>query len=127
MKYRLKDMKIFTTPKAEKMFEFRGLSEISFEFPGVVKTILFIQCGQVRGSLRGGKDYYEIVGRLYESDNPQETGENHVGKIYIYVHDHPHATRFETSVERFEWYPDGSFDVILPDGQRIRRKPPSSQ
>jgi hypothetical protein len=109
---------MFATPKAEKMFEFSGLPQVEFEFEGIVKTVLFIHCGRVRASLQGGKDYYEIVGRLYKSDNPQETGENHVGKLYINVFDHPFNTIFKTSVEKFEWYEDGSFDVITANGER---------
>jgi len=126
MEYKIANLQIFATPKAEKMFEFPELPQVTFDFAGTVRTILFIHCGQVRASRHGGKDYFEVVGRLYESANPKETGENHIGKLYIYVHDHPDATRFSTTVERFEWYADGSFDIILPDGQRIRRTPPSA-
>jgi len=124
MKYRIADLQIFSTPKAERMFEFSDLPQVEFEFPKTIRTILFIHCGVVRA--RGGKDYFEVVGRLYESANPKETGENHIGKLYVYVHDHPQATRFTTTVERFEWHDDGSFDIILPDGERIKRTPPTA-
>jgi hypothetical protein len=118
---------MFATPKAEKMFAFSGLPEVEFEFDRIIRLILFIHCGQVRASLRGEKDYFEVVGRLYESENPQETGEKHIGKLYINVFDYPQATRFATLVERLEWYSDGSFDIILPDGERIHRTLPSSR
>jgi len=106
------------------MFEFQGIANIEFEFPKVVRTVLFIHCGLVKSS--DEKEYYEVVGRLYESDNPQETGENHIGKVYIWVHDHPHATRFQTSCECFEWHSNGSFEVITKDGSQKRITPPSS-
>lgn len=116
VKYKMEDLQLFATPKAEQMFEFPDLPQVEFEFPGIIRTMLFIHCGRVRASRRGGKDYYEVVGRLYESDNPQQTGENHVGKLYIHVYDYPHATRYKTSVERLEWHADGSFDIITSDG-----------
>ena len=100
------------------MFEFEGLSEIEFDFPSKIQVALAISCGLVRASLRGGKDHYEVVFRLYEGTNPQETGENHIGKLYIYVHDHPLNTIFKITVERFKWYEDGSFDVITADGEK---------
>lgn len=126
MKYKIEKLKMFTTPKAEKMFAFSGLPQVEFEFDRTVRTVLFIHCGQVRASRHDEKDYFEVVGRLYESENPQETGENHIGKLYVYVFDYPHAMRFKTLVERLEWHQDGSFEIILPDGERIKRTPPSS-
>ena len=122
MKYRISSLNMFITPKAEKMSEFHGIGNVEFEFPQLIRTVLFIHCGLIRASVRdsNSKDYYEIAGRLYESDDPQATDENHVGKLYIYVRDHPNATRFETSCERFEWHPDGSFDVISSTGSRTR-------
>jgi len=118
MKYRLSQLKLFATPKAEKMFEFEGLSEVEFDFPSKIQVALAISCGLVRANLRGGEDYYEVVFRLYEGANPQETGENHAGKLYVYVHGHPFSTAFKTTVERFEWHEDGSFDVITASGER---------
>ena len=72
-----------------------------------------------------GEDRYEIVGRLYSTNNPQQNGENHVGKLFIYVYGYPDSIRFETVVEQLEWYADGSFDVISPDGSRHLYKPKS--
>ena len=100
MNYRIEDLQIFSTPKAETMFEFSGLSGVGFDFPGVIKTVLFIHCGLVRESQRGGKDHFEVVGRLYKSDNPRETGEDHVGKLFVRVYGYPNDTRFEASVEK---------------------------
>lgn len=120
MLYAIRDLQVLTTPKAEKIFEFTKFPTAEFDFPKRIQTLLFGECILIRGSLRGGKDFYQAVARIYESANPQQTGEKHVGKLYVSVYDHPYATRFETKVERLEWYSDGSFDVIEPDGQRTR-------
>jgi len=122
MKYRLSDLKLFATPKAEKMFEFKELTNVEFEFPSTVRVALAIS----RGLVRGGEDYYEVVLRLYQGANPQQTNENHVGKLYIAVLGYPDHTTFRTSVERFEWYEDGSFDVITADGERHHVTPAAS-
>jgi hypothetical protein len=111
MKYRIADLNMFITPKADKMSEFSGIGHVDFEFPKLVKTVLFINCGLVRASLRGGQDHYEVVGRLYESSNPKETGENHVGKLFVHVYNYPHATIFKPSCELLKWRADGSFDI----------------
>jgi len=124
MKYKIGELQIFATPKAEPMFEFKGLPDLTFEFDGLVNTILFISCNLVRGSTKGGEDYYEIVGRLYSTYHPNQNQEKHEGKIYIYIYSYPNSPRFEVSIEKIEWYPDGSFDVITPDGQRHRVTPP---
>lgn len=123
MKYRIADLQIFTHPKAEKMLEFTGLGFSDFEFPGIVRTLLFIHCGQIRGSQKGGEDYHQAVARIYESDDPQSADENHIGKLYVDIYGQPGNLRFKTKVERLEWYPDGSFDLIEPNGQRTRCKP----
>lgn len=127
MKYRLYDLQMYVTPKAEKMFEFKGLPEVEFEFPGTLRTALAIHCGLVRGSLHGGEDYHEVVVRLYESANPQQTGENHVGKLYVHVFDRSGNFRFQASVEHFHWHADGSFDVITADGTTRHISMPSSE
>jgi hypothetical protein len=132
VQYRIGDLNIFATPEAEKFAAFHGLVWVALEFPGVVNTVLFIQCNLVRSDIRGDKDHFEIIGRLYESDNQElaltgHTRERHVGKLYIRVYDYPHATRFEPSIERLEWYSDEEFDIIFPDGLRIRQTPSSSQ
>jgi hypothetical protein len=107
------------------MFRLRGIGDVAFEFPVVVRTVLFIHCGGVRTSLGGAMDYLEIVGRLYSSANPQQTNEKHVGKLYIRAHGSPENPRYETSIEQMEWHPDGSFEVIQPDGTRTRVIRPS--
>jgi hypothetical protein len=127
MRYRLSQLKIFGTPKAEKMFDFEGLPEVEFDFPTKINVALAISCGFVRASARGDVDFYEVVFRLYEGANPQEIGENHVGKLYVHVHGHPFNTTFKTTVERFEWYEDGSFDVITANGERHHITPPESK
>jgi hypothetical protein len=127
MKYRLSELQLFATPKAEKMFDFQGLSEAEFDFPSNIQVALAISCGLVRASLRGGEDHYEVVFRLYEGANPQETSENHIGKLYVLVYGHPFNTTFKTTVERFEWYQDGSFDVITANGERHHVTPPESR
>lgn len=123
MKYRIDRLQLFATPNAEKMFEFKGLPQVEFDFPGVVQTALAISCGLVRASRNGGEDHYEVVMRLYESSNPKETNENHVGKLYVRVFGQGGGYRYIPYVERFEWHADGSFDVIAPDGTKHRVKP----
>lgn len=123
MKYRIGSLQVFSTPKAELMFQFQGLPEVTFEFPALINTILFIHCGLVRASLHGGEDHYEVVGRLYATYHPNQNEEKHEGKLYVRVYGYPSTPRFETDVERFEWHPDGSFDVITPDGHRSRVTP----
>ncbi len=124
MRYRLNDLQLFLTPKAEKMLTFEGLPDVTFEFPGIVQTALAISCGLVRASLHGGEDHHEVVIRLYASTNPQETGENHVGKLYVRVFGEYRSCRFQTYLERLAWYADGSFDIISPEGERVRINPP---
>lgn len=89
--------------------------------------VLAITCGFVHSSLQGDEDHHEVVFRLYEGANPQESGENHVGKLYVFVYGHPFNTTFKTTVERFDWYEDGSFDVITADGQRHHVTPPENK
>lgn len=113
MHYQIKDLQIYSTPKAESMFQFADLSSVEFDFPARLKTALFIHCGMVGGS------YYEIVARLYSSHNPQESNEQHIGKLYVHVYDYPHATRYKTIIERFVWLPDGSHEVYDSDGKKI--------
>lgn len=120
MIYRIGELQIFATPKAEPMFQFEGLPNVTFEFFELVNTILFIHCGLVRASLRGGEDHYEIVGRLYSTYHPNQNDEKHIGKLYIRVYSDINNPRFETYAEKFEWYPDGSFDIISPDGTHHR-------
>ena len=121
MKYKIGDLQIFVTPDAERMMEFYGLPEAEFEYPGPIRTLLFIDCGVMTGDVQsGGHDYYQVVGRMYESANPEQENENHKGKLYVSVHETAGVMRYETKVERFEWYPDGSFDVISPSGERKR-------
>lgn len=123
MKYKLSELQIFTHPKAEAMFGFPHVGFVEFEFPGIVRTLLFIHCGVVRSSVRGGTDYQQAVARIYESDDPQGNDENHIGKLYIDMHGYPDDIRYETKIERLEWHPDGSFDLIQPNGERMRCKP----
>jgi hypothetical protein len=121
VKYKIGDLQIFVTPDAEKMMEFHGLPETFFEYPGTIRTLLFIDCGLMTGDVRsGGRDYHQVIGRMYESADPQGEDENHKGKLYVNVHETDGVMRFEPKVERFEWYPDGSFDVISPSGERKR-------
>jgi len=129
VRYCVSDLSVFATPAAEGMFEFKGLSSVDFEFPGRVQTVLFIHCGLVRKSRRDSKatDYYEIVGRLYNSANPKAEEEPHVGKLYIRVRGYPNATFFEAECERIEWHADGSFDVIDSEGVRRSVRPPSHE
>lgn len=123
-RYKIADLIVHTTPKAEKIFEFSAFPQVEFAYPGAIRTVLFGECVEVRASLHGGKDYYQVVGRLFESDNPKETDEKHVGKLLVSVYDHPQATRYETEVERLEWHSDGSFDLIESSGQRTKFKRP---
>ena len=123
MRYRIGDLQIFATPSASEIFRFPCLSQVEFEFPTAVRTLLFIHCGEVRTTSDCGKGYFELVGRLYKTDRPKETGEDHTGKLYVYVHGFPHATWFETIVEQLEGYSDGSFDVIASDGKRTKVYP----
>lgn len=121
MNYRIGDLQVFVTPDSEMMLEFIGLPDVEFEYPGIIRTLLFIDCGLMTGDVgSGGRDYYQVVGRMYESDDPEGNDEKHKGKLYISVYEPEGAIRFETKVERFEWHPDGSFDVISPSGERNR-------
>ena len=120
MNYHLSDLQVFATPKAEAMFAVPGISDVVFQYPGTIRTVLFIHCGVVQASRVGREDYTTIVGRLYESADPKSTNENHVGKLYIDVHGKGQSRRIETMVERLEWHSDGSFDLITPDGTRRR-------
>ncbi len=70
------------------MKEFDVLGWLEFEFPKLIRTILFIHCGYINNR-KNGDNCYEAVGRLYESNNPEDTGEDHIGKLYINVYDHP--------------------------------------
>lgn len=121
MKYKIGDLQVFVTPDAEKMMEFHGLPETFFEYPGTIRTLLFIDCGLMTGDVgSGGRDYYQVVGRMYESADPRGEDENHKGKLYVNVHETDGGMRFEAKVERFEWHPDGSFEVFSPSGERKR-------
>ncbi len=101
MRYKLADLTTYKTPKADKMSQFPTLAQVEFEFPEQIRTVLFYHCGFVQASKRGKQDFYEVVGQLFQSDNPRETGEQPVGEIHVHVYDHPHATRFEATAERF--------------------------
>lgn len=121
MKHKIADLQMFVTPDAEKMLEFDGLPETEFEYPGTIRTLLFIDCGLMTGDVRsGGRDYYQAIARMYESPDSQGENETHKGKLYVNVLEGDGVMRFETKVEKFEWYPDGSFDVISPSGERKR-------
>jgi len=122
MKFKVDNLNVFMTPKADKMKEFVGIGWVEFEFPKLIKTVLFIHCGYIKNR-KNGDDCYEAVGRLYESDNPKETGEDHIGKLYIYVYDHPANVRYETFYEQLNHHPDGSFDIITQTGKRFHIKP----
>ena len=127
MNYAVSDLQVFTTPKAEAMFGIPGVSGAVFQYPGTIRTVLFIHCGVVQASRLGREDYTTIVGRLYESADPKSTNENHIGKLYINVHGKGQSRRIETMVERLEWHADGSFDLIMPDGKRRRITDPSER
>jgi hypothetical protein len=121
VKYKIGDLQIFAMPNAEKMMEFHRLPETFFEYPGTIRTLLFIDCGLLTGDVTsGGRDYYQVIARMYESADPQAGDENHKGKLYVNVHETDGVIRFEAYVERFEWHSDGSFDVISPSGERKR-------
>lgn len=122
MKVKLENLNVFITPKADKMNEFDRIGWLEFEFPKMIRTILFIHCGFIKNR-KDGDDCYEVVGRLYESDNPRETGEDHIGKLYIYVYDYPENVRYETFYEQLEHRPDGSFYVITQSKEMLHFKP----
>jgi len=122
MKYSLEKLNIFMTPKADKMKEFDGLGWLEFEFPKLIRTVLFIHCGYIKNR-KHGDDCYEAVGRLYESNNPRETEEDHIGKLYIYVYDHPENVRYETFYEQLEHRQNGSFYVITQSKEIFHYKP----
>lgn len=110
------------TPKAEKMSRFPGIGWIEFEFPKPMRTVLFIHCGFIENR-KHGEDCYEIVGRLYESNNPRETEEEHIGKLYIYVYGYPDNVRYETFYEQLEHLPGGSFYVVTQSDHLLHYKP----
>lgn len=84
MKYKIADLQTFVTPDAEKMMEFHGLPEAEFEYPGTIRTILFIDCGLMRGDARSsGRDFYQVVARLYESESPEEDEERGALQVFI--------------------------------------------
>ena len=122
MKHKIENLNVFITPKAEKMKEFKGIGWLEFEFPKPIRTVLFIYCGYIENR-KNGDDCYEAVGRLYESNNPRETGEDHIGKLYIYVYDHPENVRYETFYEQLEHRPDCSFYVITQSKEMFHFKP----
>jgi hypothetical protein len=122
MKYKIENLNVLITPKAEKMKEFEGIGWIEFDFPKSIKTILFIHCGYINNR-KNGDDCYEVVGRLYESNNPKETGEDHIGKLYIYVYNHPDNVRYKTFYEQLEWRPDGSFYIVTQSKEMFHIKP----
>jgi hypothetical protein len=111
MNYVLKDLIVHVTPKTEEILELPNFSDISFEFPLEVKTVLFIHYGLVKSS----NPYHEIVGRLYSSEHPQETDENHIGKLYINVFVYHDNVNYETSYEQIKWKEDGSFYTVTQD------------
>ena len=57
MKYKLADLKTYKTPKAEKIRDFEKLSQVEFELPTEVRTILYYHCGLVQASRRGREDH----------------------------------------------------------------------
>jgi len=119
MRYTIGNLNVFATTKAEMMYNFQGFAKVEFDFPHAVKTVLFISSGRVQSDRQGDQDYFEVVGRLYASGNPRETGENHIGKLFVHVYNHPHNTEFTTTTEQLEWHADGSFDTITEDGTRF--------
>ena len=122
MKHKIENLNIFITPKAEKMKGFDGLGWIEFDFPKSIRTVLFIRCGYIKNR-KHGEDCYEAVGKLYESNNPKETGEDHIGNLYIHVYGHPENVRYETFYEQLEHRPDGSFYIITQSKEMFHFKP----
>lgn len=100
------------TSKAETLFKFRSIAHVEFSFPKTIKTILFIHCNKL------GYDEYEACGRLYASDNPQATGEDHIGKLFIRFEGSYEWEKYKTSVEQLEYHSDGAFTIITEDGVR---------
>ena len=80
MKFKLENLNVFITPKAEQMKEFVGIGWVEFEFPKLIKTVLFIRCGYIKNR-KAGDDYYESIGRLYNSSNPRKTGKDFIGSL----------------------------------------------
>jgi len=122
MKFKLENLNIFITPKADKMKEFNGISWLEFEFPKLIRTVLFINCGYIKNR-KHGDDCYEAVGRLYESNNTRETGEDHIGKLYIFVYNHPENVRYKTFYEQLEHRTDGSFYIVTQSKELYHYKP----
>lgn len=110
--YKVNQLKIHMTPKAETLLKFPSIALVEFSFPKTIKTILFIHCNKL------GYDKYEACGRLYASDNPQATGEEHIGKLFIRFEGTYEGKRYKTTVEQLEYHSDGSFTIITEDGAR---------
>jgi hypothetical protein len=122
VRYTIGELINFVTPQAEMLFKFNGFAKAQFNFPETVKAILFMKSKQVPASEPGEQDYFQIEGRLYASANPRETGENHIGKLYVNVHNHPDNTEFRTATVKLVWHSDGSIEFITEDGKRVHRE-----
>jgi hypothetical protein len=101
MKYKIRDLIAHVTPRAEKITEFLKFPLVEFEFPKSVKTVLFTNCDYISNGPRG-ENYFEVIGQLFESENPRETGENLVGRLYVFVHNYPSNGRYETTSRECE-------------------------
>jgi len=100
------------TPKSETLLKFPDIGNVEFSFPTTIKTVLFIYCNN------RGFDEYECCGRLYASDNPKETGELHIGKLFITFSGSSEGKNYKTIIEILEHHKDGSFTIITEDGKR---------
>lgn len=112
--YAINQLIMHITPKAETILKFPKLGHAEFNFPKVIKTILFIRCNPISYN----KYEYECEGRLYASENPKDTGELHIGLLYIQFTGSSEGENYKTTIEILEHYRDGSFDIITEDGQR---------
>ncbi len=110
--YKVNQLKIHMTPKAETLLKFPSIAHVEFFFPKTIKTILFIHCTKL------GYDEYEACGRLYATNNPKNTGENHIGELFIRFTGSSEGKEYETTIEILEWHSDGSFTIITEDGVR---------
>ena len=111
-KYSLAKLQVFAEPVVEKCFGYKGISEVEFSFEGTVKTVLLINCGPNPDN----PDGMIIIGRLYRSANPQETKENHIGKLYIEISGSEDDLVFKTRLDYFKWHDDKNFTVSDESG-----------
>lgn len=110
--FKVHQLKVHMTPKAETLLKFPSIGNVEFYFPKSIKTILFIRCNKF------DYDKYECCGRLYASDNPRDTGENHIGELFIRFTGSSGGKEYKTIIEVLEWHSDGSFTIITEDGVR---------